>query len=261
MNRLCLLFLTLLLPGWCLADTGRPRPEQMPKHPDVIEEELINAVVAAPYIELSKGPGRGYPVFYVAERDEIVRIIKRRTDWFKVETRRGYKGWVHRKQMAQTTSKTGEPLALRSSGFDSYKESKWEFGIASGDLEGANALSGNVAYRMTNNLTIDAEFTQAVGNFSDLLLANVSIENQPFPEWKLSPYFSLGAGVIKIEPSATLVQTEDRQDNTVHVGVGARYYVTRRMLFRVEYRNYVVLTSRDDNEEVKEWKAGISVFF
>jgi len=30
---------------------------------------------------------------------------------------------------------------------------------------------------------------------------------------------------------------------------------------RLEYNNYLALTSRDDNEEVNEWKMGFNVFF
>jgi hypothetical protein len=57
------------------------------------------------------------------------------------------------------------------------------------------------------------------------------------------------------------METEDRTDQTVHAGAGVRAYLTRRFIFRAEYRNYMVLTSRDDNEEVDEWTAGFSVFF
>jgi hypothetical protein len=40
-----------------------------------------------------------------------------------------------------------------------------------------------------------------------------------------------------------------------------RAWVTRQFLLRAEYKSYVVLTSRDDNEEVNEWKLGFSFFF
>ena len=45
------------------------------------------------------------------------------------------------------------------------------------------------------------------------------------------------------------------------VGGGFRAYVTRRFVLRAEYKSYVVLTSRDENEEVEEWKVGFGFFF
>jgi hypothetical protein len=38
-------------------------------------------------------------------------------------------------------------------------------------------------------------------------------------------------------------------------------YVSRRFMFRGEYNSYLTFTSRDDNEELDEWKAGFAFFF
>jgi hypothetical protein len=57
------------------------------------------------------------------------------------------------------------------------------------------------------------------------------------------------------------VLPEDRDDQIGHVGGGVRIYVTRRFLLRADYKSYVVFTSRDENEEVEEWKAGFAFFF
>jgi hypothetical protein len=32
-------------------------------------------------------------------------------------------------------------------------------------------------------------------------------------------------------------------------------------MFRAEYRSYVLFTSRDENEEIDEWKGGFAFFF
>jgi hypothetical protein len=82
-----------------------------------------------------------------------------------------------------------------------------------------------------------------------------------YPDWRASPYFTLGAGVINTQPKATLVATTDRTDSVALAGAGVRMYVARRFVFRAEYKAHVVFTSRDDNEEVSEWKAGFSFFF
>jgi len=64
-----------------------------------------------------------------------------------------------------------------------------------------------------------------------------------------------------VEPQTTIVQTEDLDDEIVHAGFGTDVYVSRKFMLRMEYRRHTVLTSRDDNEELNQWKAGFSIFF
>ncbi len=49
-------------------------------------------VIDDPYIDLHTGPGRGYPIFFVAERGEQIALLKRRTEWFKVRVLVAKKG-------------------------------------------------------------------------------------------------------------------------------------------------------------------------
>ena len=82
-----------------------------------------------------------------------------------------------------------------------------------------------------------------------------------FPEWRLSPFLQLGTGVVHVEPRATIVLPEDRTDQTAYVGAGVRFYLTRRFFIRADYRWHTVFTSRDDNQELEEWKVLIACFF
>ena len=50
------------------------------------EPPVERVQVAAPFIDLHTGPGRGFPIQYVAARDEWITIELRHTDWFKVHT-------------------------------------------------------------------------------------------------------------------------------------------------------------------------------
>src|SRR5688572_28719502 len=58
------------------------------------QEKLLQVFISEPYLELSTGPGRGYPVFHVVERDASVDVLFRRTDWFKVRDEQGVEGWA-----------------------------------------------------------------------------------------------------------------------------------------------------------------------
>jgi uncharacterized protein YgiM (DUF1202 family) len=214
-----------------------------------------------PYIELHTGPGRGYPVFFVAERGERIALLKRRTEWFKVRVARGEEGWVNLDQLQTTLNPDGELFDIPALTLDDYTARRWEVGALYGDFGGANIISAYGARNFTPNLSGEVWVGQALGRFSDSTMAIVNIVHLMYPDWRASPYFTLGAGVINTQPKATLVATVDRTDTLAQVGVGVRTYLTRRFVFRAEYKAHVVFTSRDDNEEVREWKAGFSFFF
>jgi hypothetical protein len=82
-----------------------------------------------------------------------------------------------------------------------------------------------------------------------------------FPEWRLSPFLQLGTGVVYVEPRATIVLPADRTDQTAYIGTGLRFYLTRRFFVRADYRWHTIFTSRDDNQELEEWKVQIACFF
>ncbi len=217
--------------------------------------------VADPYIELHTGPHRGYPITQVVDRGDAVSILKRRTDWFKVRSERGYEGWVKREQMARTLQSDGDPTRIEDPQFADYGTRRWEAGAMSGDFGGANVISVYGGFALTPNLTIEASLAQALGSFSNSTMYHANIVHYFFPEWRATPFFTLGSGVIRTEPNATLVLTEDRSDPLGHVGLGVRAYLARRFMLRAEYKSYVVFTSRDDNEEIDEWKVGFAFFF
>ncbi len=224
-------------------------------------EEYYQVRVAEPYLELHTGPGRGYPVFHVVDRGEMVKVIKRRTDWFMVQTQRGKQGWAKRAEMELTLTPDGEPTQFAEAEFGDFTRRRWESGFLTGDFEGANIMSVYADYYLTRNLSVELSIGQAFGNYSDALTASVNLLAQPFPEWRLSPFFLLGTGAIYTDPNVTLVNEQDRTEQISNVGLGARWYLTRRFIVRAEYQNHVIFQNKDDNQEINEWKAGFAFFF
>lgn len=217
--------------------------------------------VADPYLDIHTGAGRGYPVFHVAEQGEAITVLKRRTDWFKVRTSRGKEGWVPLTQMRHTLDLDGEEIDWGAVGRERSIDRRFEFGFAGGDFDGARTLSAYGGWSLNPHILLQLEAGKILGDFSDGELATASIVMTPFPEWRVSPFFAIGTGVVRIDPHTTVVQAEDRKDEIAHAGVGADVYLGRRFVMRVEYRRHTVLTSRNQNEEVDQWKAGFSVFF
>ncbi len=218
-------------------------------------------VIADPYIELHTGPGSGYPIFHVVDRGEQLVVSKRRTNWFRVRTEDGKKGWVNADQLARTLDLDGEKTSIDLPGEGDYLERNIEVGFQIGDFDGANAISIYGAYLFNRNLSVELWGTQLSGDFSSGWMTNINLVHQPYPAWRVSPYVVLGTGLVQIEPKATLVQAETRTDQEAHVGFGLRTYLSERFLLRAEYRSYVVFTKRDSNEEVEQWQAGFAFFF
>ena len=229
--------------------------------PIYAQDAPVYSTVVEAYIELHTQPGRSYPVFYIAERGESVELLKQRTDWIKVRNQRGIEGWVHIDEIGRTVNNSGDALGIHSPNLDSFAKRKWEFGVMLGDFDSSDAITGYGAWHFTRNLSVELAATENFGNFSDGSMITGSIVHQMFPEWRYSPFVTIGGGVRETRPRSTLVGTQDRTDNVASVGAGVRIYLTRRLIMRLQYKHYVVMTNRDDDEEVDEWKIGISAFY
>jgi hypothetical protein len=225
------------------------------------EEAYPEVKVADPYIELHTGPGGGYPIFHVVERGEFVEVIKRKTDWFQVRTAKGKTGWVERAQMERTLTAEGEATQFADAALGDFSKRRWEAGLLGGDFNGAPVMTFYGGYAFNANLSTELSAAKVLGEFASSTLLNLNLVSQPFPEWRFSPFFTLGVGHISTQPRVTLVRAEDSNDATAHVGLGLRVYLTRRFILRAEYKSYVAFSSDDDNEEFEEWQAGFAFFF
>ncbi len=224
--------------------------------------EVQYVVIADPYIDLRTGAGSGYPVTQVAERGDEIAILKRRTQWFKVLTRRGYEGWVFEDQLQRTLQPlSGELVSVTTSSFRDYAQRRWEAGVSLGDFDGSTTVTAFGSYRLSHHLALEAEFGELYASNADGWLGTVAISHTFAPEWRASPFFLLGTGIIDIEPKGGLVEEDDQNDQVALVGAGFKVFMTRRLLFKAEYKSYVILDSDDENEDVDEWKAGFAVFF
>ena len=228
---------------------------------DVQADEYRQVVVADPYLEMHTGPARGYPVFHVVDRGEAISIVMQRTDWFQVEDADGDIGWVPREQMELTLKPDGAPVDFAGTTIEDFTNARWEVGVLAGDFGGANITSLYAGYSLNPYVSVEAWGSQILGNFSNGWMGSVNVVHEAFPEWRFSPFFTMGAGVVHTKPKSTIIQGEDRTDQIGHVGAGFRVYISRRFVARAEYKSYVVFTSRDDNEEVEEWKVGFAYFF
>ncbi|WP_196137435.1 outer membrane beta-barrel protein [Aliikangiella sp. G2MR2-5] len=225
------------------------------------EDDYQVVEIAEPFIEMHTGPGRGYPVFHVVEKGQTIQLIKKRTEWYKVLAKRSKLGWVHEDQLRRTLTPSGENFEINKPDQEGFVDRNFEAGMLAGDFGGANVMTLYGGWSWTQNISTEIAVSQALGNVSDIQFINLNIMHQPFPEWTFSPYVKIGTGRVKISPNATIIQPQDREDEMVHAGVGMRVYISRQFFLRAEYNAHTILTSRNDNDEIEEWKLGFSVYF
>lgn len=225
------------------------------------QREYLQLFVVQPYLELRTGPGRGYPVTQVVAAGESVDVLFRRTDYFRVRTEKGIEGWAGARDMMKTQLADGSLFSVDLGDRDGFRTHRWELGIFAGDFDGANYVSGYGAFSLNDNLKVELTASQYLGDQRSGSLLDVGLTHVFAPEWRLSPYISIGGGLFHVDKDAQRPNLIDRSDQSAYVGLGARYYLTKRFFLRGEYKERVVFTSRNDNEELREWKVGLACFF
>lgn len=217
-------------------------------------------VVGDPYVDVYVQPGRGYARFHVVEKNQRMRIFKRRPGWYKVETEDGKIGWVKQKDLHLVYDTNGYLIDFSVPRWDEVTN-PLQLGVLAGSMSDAVAYTVFAGYRFTPNISTEIRYSQGFSDFSNSKLASINVLHQPFPQWRYSPFFTLGAGAIRTFPDSVLVDPEDQQDNIVSVGGGLMIYLSYKLVARLEYNKHTMLTTRDNNQEVEEWKAGLSVLF
>jgi len=233
------------------ADEGENAPDNDPE----------KVLISDPYIELRTGPGRGFPVFYVEERGRWVRLLKRRTDWYKVRLKNGKEGWVSMEQISNTLLATGLEKSLRDSVFEDYFNRNTEVGFVTGAHGGFSFIGAFGSRKLGDKFSLQFGYAEASEVFSTSKLYNLDLLSHPFTDWRFSPYFALGFGKkIDIPIRSQVGQT--RSDTiTAHYGLGLRVYLTRNFVARAYYRRYSWFFDEFDTHPIDEFAVGASFFF
>ena len=225
------------------------------------QPELLQLFVTQPYLELHTGPGRGYPVSQVVARGDSVDVLFRRTEWYKVRTERGVEGWASEDSLLHTQLADGTAFKVDRGSREGYRSHRWEAGFVAGDYAGASEFGGMAAYSLTDHLKVELQASQFLGNIYNGYIADLGLNHVFMPEWRFSPFVTLGTGIERVEPRTTLVKPINQNYQTAYVGFGGRFYLARRLILRAEYRTHTVFTNADSNEVKTEWKFGFVFFY
>jgi Bacterial SH3 domain len=222
-------------------------------------DKYLVLVVTDPYLEMHSGPGRGFPIVYVIGRDELVTVLYSRTDWFKVRAPRGQEGWVRRSDLSRTLLASGEPAPIPP--YPDFASHRWEVGAGYGVYNRENLVTTYADFGLTSSLDVEFVVQQAFGTLDNRYIATIGLRHTFIPEWKwFSPTAGIGTGyqfIQDVVPPAPL----QNNNEMAYVSLGARGFITRRFMWRADWRHYVVFNNQNVYEDLEEWKLDLAVFF
>lgn len=248
----------VLLPAGLQAQQAQPIEEQ-------VQDNSLQLTVIDPYAEVRTGPGRGYPVFYAIEQGETIEVLTQRPGWFEIRTSRGQTGWTSTAELSRTMQASGEPADLPSVSYGDYLQSSWRAGMkagqfVSGELDGADTFSALAGYRVLSWLGVELELGKVYGNDIRGSFYGLNALVEPFSQWRLSPFVSLGFGSMDIDSQPKLVPLNIEESDYETYSLGGHYYIGRNFLIKADYRWFTVDTDID-TERVEAWNIGFNAFF
>jgi uncharacterized protein YgiM (DUF1202 family) len=232
----------------------RPAPPPRSRKSDQVQ-------ISDPYIELRSGPGRGYPIFFVAPRNDWIEIELRHTDWFRVRTEDNKVGWVSRQQLESTLTAAGSTKTFRDVLLDDYLTRKVQLGAAWGHFKTEPMLKLWTSYRLSDTLSLEGTIGQVQGVFSGTDLWHLDVLIEPWSDHRLSPFFAVGVGKFKNFPNLSLIGATDTNAKLAVARLGVRYYLTERFVMSADYSLYTAFISDQKSTEYRAWTAGLSFFF
>ena len=225
------------------------------------EPPVERVQVAAPFIDLHTGPGRGFPIEYVAARDEWITIELRHTDWFKVRTAAGKVGWVDREQLESTLTADGGKKTFRDVLVDDYLRRRLDFGAAWGMFSSEPMLKLWTGYRFSDTLSVEATLAQVQGQYSGTNLWSLNLLAEPWSDKRFSPFAGIGFGRFYNLPNASLVGATPTDSNLANATIGARYHITERFVARLDYTIFTTYLSDTRTSEYWAATGGLAFFF
>lgn len=217
--------------------------------------------VSDPYLEFHTGPGRGYPVFFVAERDAWIQIELRHTDWYQVRSVGGQTGWVHRSQLQRTLTEAGGQKTFRDTLVDDYLLRRVELGAAWGQFKSEPMLKVWTSYRLSDTLSLEGTFGQVQGLFSGTDYWHVNLQVEPWSNQRFSPYAGVGFGKFRNIPNSSLVGASTTNAKLANGVIGARFYLSQRVMVRADYSIFTAFVADTRSAEYRAATIGLSFFF
>jgi hypothetical protein len=243
------------------APIAAPVPAPVATSSDAATSSAERLQITEAYIELRTGPGRGFPVFFVAGRDEWIAIELRHTDWYKVRTEGGKIGWVSRQQLESTLTAGGVRKSFRDILLDDYLTRRVQMGVAWGHFKSEPMLKLWSSYRLSETLSVEGTLGQVQGVFSGTDFWHLNLLAEPWSDRRFSPFAGVGFGKFKNFPNQSLVGAQTTDAKLAGGVIGVRYHLSDRFVLRADYSLYTAFVTDTHSAEYRAFTAGVSFFF
>jgi len=200
------------------------------------------AKVSASYVEIKSGPGKGYPIIYIAEKDELVDFTAVRTDWYQVRTEDGHFGWINKSDMPNQ-------LEILDDSFEFTDEAKKvaarskpiDIGFSSGIMNDEPTVNLFIKRHQSYFMSLEAElgFTRGLNDRQDYLA--FSVLAHPFIEFTYQPHIIVGLGRMRVESLDSTTNTRYVDQGFMgKAGVGFTRNLSKRLNIRGDITQYSV---------------------
>lgn len=212
-------------------------------------------LVAQPFLDIHTGPGSMYPKFYIAENNEVVYISAYQSDWYQVELR-NHTG--HAKVNGWMPAAMIDPFLKSSS--STYKDAgRWFVGTAGGVFANEAMIQGKLGYFLGEQLWVEFAISEVLEDLSSSILYQVNLLHAPLGKKTISPFFGIGMGQFENNPYQSTINQKDSSSPFMDVDLGIQWYLSDRLIFRGDIKNYVIALSDNKIDSHQEYSVGFSV--
>lgn len=215
------------------------------------------AVIVEPFLEIHTGPGSSYPVFYIAEKGETIRLMKRRVDWYEIRLRNGTEGWAHRREIEKTLLASGVRKRWSERIYDDLIAGKAALGWSAGTFAGDPALYVRLTYPLMDHLAFEATGGFASGDLGGAQLYHGGFVVMPWTVQWMALTATMGGGVAHVTPTSLLVNAESGTFPTAYAGAGIKIPLFRNLEGRVDVRHFTLFMNTERTREFQEYSAGL----
>lgn len=231
--------------------------------------EKLRLEILQPYVELHTGPGKNYPVFYIAQRGEEIEVQKRRNDWYKVTLQASHNisksGWIHRRHIVdQAVANIGSNriTAKDHPALQTALNPKVYLGFNYGRSPNDDLAGIYAGYALTSTLALELQAGEILGQTRQETTWSLNASFTPFDDdWRVAPFFQIGSGGIDSEARSTNSQQNDGSDKFFQTTAGLGVLLSNRYRLRFEYRHMNILQSRNQNRDLETWHIGFIGYF
>ncbi|HVZ71040.1 MAG TPA: SH3 domain-containing protein [Polyangia bacterium] len=233
------------------------------------DEALVRVI--AEQAQVHTGPGFGYRVVYLANRDEVLPAIGRATNdhWYRVRLPDGTYGWILGDEVFPLDVDTSEahrgPSIWKRMGDAVFSPSPLVertvgFAFSAGILGGDGMFMFRPSVLLAPHLAAEGFVGETVGDQVDVRYVGAGLNSNFFPSSPVTPFAGFAAGGALGRKKADQFSVKTADYWTMNVGGGLLITLKKRLTIRGDVRHYVIFDA-NHIQRIEEYSGALCVYF